>query len=149
MVVFLIVLFVISAILLTVVIMIQDDQGGGLGGIFGGGSGTAFGSRSGNVLTRATSILAAVFLLTAFGVAWLNRSPQTEDIEAKARLRSLEQEGGSDDWYVKESDQEAGEGGSSQSMSQEMEAPDQAPDSGTPDEGDEPDSRDTETSGSQ
>ena len=125
MIVFLIVLFVISAVFLTVVIMVQDDQGGGLGGIFGGGSGSAFGSRSGNVLTRVTSILAAVFLLTALGVAWLNRSPAVEDIEAKARLRNLEQEGGADGWYVKNESQEDGGQESSQSMTQELSSPEE------------------------
>ena len=93
------VLFVISAILLALVVLVQDDQGEGIGGMFGGGSGSAFGSRSGNILTKATSILAAVFLLSALAVAWLNRSADTDDIEARARVRQLES-GGAGEWYA-------------------------------------------------
>ena len=105
MIVLLIIIFVVSALLLSVIIIIQDDQGEGLGGIFGGGSSTAFGSRSGNVLTKVTSVLSAIFLVTALGVAWLNRSTTSEDIEAKARIKTLEERENSD-WYVKTDESE-------------------------------------------
>ena len=115
MIILLIVVFVISSILLCLIIMLQDDQGDGLGGIFGGGSSSAFGSRSGNVLTKATSVLAAIFFVTAFGVAWLNRSIQSEDIEAKARIKSLEEQDSSD-WYVKTEDTESSNSGPQESV---------------------------------
>ncbi len=100
MVVFLIVVFVVSAIILTTIILLQDDQGEGIGGLFGGGSGSAFGPRTGNVLTKFTSIVAAVFLLSAFGAAWLSRTGTSEDIEAKAKAKMLEEEGSSS-WYIR------------------------------------------------
>ena len=62
--------FILSAVLLVIIIMLQDEQGEGLGGIFGGGSSSAFGSRTGNVLTRFTSILGAIFVIGAFSLAW-------------------------------------------------------------------------------
>ena len=108
MVIVLLVIFIISAILLILVIMLQDDQGDGLGGIFGGGSSSAFGSRSGNVLTRVTSVLAAIFLVTALAVAWLSRSSGTADIEARARIRSLEEQESSG-WYIKSDQSEDSE----------------------------------------
>ena len=37
----LMVLFVISAILLIGIVLLQDEQGDGMGGLFGGGSGAA------------------------------------------------------------------------------------------------------------
>ena len=85
----LLVLMGISAVLLVLVVLVQDDQGEGIGGIFGGGSNTAFGSRSGNVLTRFTAVLAAVFLVSCFGLAWINRTPTAGDVVSKARQAAL------------------------------------------------------------
>jgi preprotein translocase subunit SecG len=85
----LLVVLVISAVLLVLVVLVQDDQGEGIGGIFGGGSSTAFGSRSGNVLTRFTAALAAIFLVCCFGVAWTSRTPSGGDVIQKARQQSL------------------------------------------------------------
>jgi preprotein translocase subunit SecG len=85
----LLVILVISAVLLVLVVLVQDEQGEGIGGIFGGGSNTAFGSRSGNVLTRFTAVLAAVFLVCCFGVAWVNRTPAAGNVISKARQQAL------------------------------------------------------------
>lgn len=87
----LIVVFIATAILLVGVILIQDEQGEGLGGIFGGGSATPFGSRSGNVLTRFTTILGAIFLFCAFGIAWVNRSTQSGNVIAAAKQQQANQ----------------------------------------------------------
>ena len=92
-----------SALILILVVLIQDDQGEGLGGLFGGGSSSAFGPRTGNVLTRFTSVVAAIFLVTAFGIAWINRTPETGDILQKARVEQLK-EAEDNDWWVKEID---------------------------------------------
>ena len=81
----LLVLFVITALLLIAIVMIQDEGGEGLGGIFGGGSSTQVGNRSGNILTKTTSILGAIFLLSSFGLAWMGRTPDASDVEAAAR----------------------------------------------------------------
>ncbi len=60
-------LFVTACVLLTLLVLIQKGRGGGLSGAFGGGAGghTAFGSKTGDVLTWATSIVFGVFLLLA------------------------------------------------------------------------------------
>ena len=75
--IFLLVLFIIDAIFLILIVMVQDEQGEGIGGLFGGGSATPFGSRSGNILTKVTSILGAIFIVSAFGLAWINKSDKT------------------------------------------------------------------------
>jgi len=97
------IIFILSALILILVVLIQDDQGEGLGGLFGGGSSSAFGPRTGSVLTRFTSVVAAIFLVTAFGIAWLNRTPETGDILQKARIEKLK-EAEENDWWVKEVD---------------------------------------------
>jgi len=81
----LLVLLIIAAVLLIILVLMQDEQGEGLGGIFGGGNAAPVGNRSGNILTRATSILATVFLISLFGYAWINRTPEQSNVEAAAR----------------------------------------------------------------
>jgi preprotein translocase subunit SecG len=59
-----IVLFIAISVILILLVLIQKGRGGGLSGAFGGGGGnTAFGSKTGDVLTWATSIVFGVFLL--------------------------------------------------------------------------------------
>lgn len=79
--VILLVAFVIVCILAICLILIQNEEGAGLGGLFGGASSTAFGSRSGNILTRTTYILVTLFFLTSFGLAIINKTP-TVKLEA-------------------------------------------------------------------
>jgi len=86
----LIIFFVIIAILLILLVLAQNEEGDSLGGIFAGGSGTAFGSRSGNVLTRVTTVLGALFLIISFGLALANRSPSGSGVEAAGRALSTE-----------------------------------------------------------
>jgi preprotein translocase subunit SecG len=59
-----IVLFIFVCVVLILLILIQKGRGGGLASAFSGGGGnTAFGSKTGDVLTWATSIVFGVFLL--------------------------------------------------------------------------------------
>jgi preprotein translocase subunit SecG len=62
-------LFIIVSVILILLVLIQKGRGGGLASAFGGGAGgaTAFGSKTGDVLTWATAIVFGVFLL--LGVA--------------------------------------------------------------------------------
>lgn len=63
---------VLSAFLLVVVILAQKSKDQGLGMAFGSGMGESlFGSRAGNVLTRMTITLAAVFMLTTIALGIL------------------------------------------------------------------------------
>ncbi|MDR2259007.1 MAG: preprotein translocase subunit SecG [Treponema sp.] len=89
----LLVFFVIIAVLLILLVLIQNEEGDSLGGIFAGGSGSAFGSRSGNVLTRATTVLGALFLVISLGLALLNRTPGGSGVESAGRQLSGETAG--------------------------------------------------------
>ncbi len=95
----LMVIFVLSAILLVLLVLIQDEQGEGIGGLFSGGSSTPFGSRAGNVLTRFTAVLATVFLVCAFAIAWISRNPEAGNVIGTARQESLSK-GQTADWWV-------------------------------------------------
>lgn len=95
----LLVVLILSAILLVLLVLIQDETGEGVAGIFGGGSSTPFGSRAGNVLTRFTAVLAAIFLVCTFALAWLNRTPEGGNVIGKARQQQL-QATSSQDWWV-------------------------------------------------
>ena len=59
-------LFIIVCLFMILLILIQKGRGGGLASAFGGAGGnTAFGSKTGDVLTWATSVVFGVFLLLA------------------------------------------------------------------------------------
>lgn len=63
-------LFIVTAIALVLIILVQRPQGGGLSGAFGGGGGTdtAFGGRTGDALTVATITAFGIYLLLAIGL---------------------------------------------------------------------------------
>ena len=67
-------LYVLTCFLLLLVVLLQRGKGGDIANAFGGGgTQTAFGARAGaTVLTRATTILAALFMLgsLALGIMW-------------------------------------------------------------------------------
>jgi len=81
----LLVFFVIDAVLLVLFVLLQTEEGDGLGGIFAGGSNTAFGSRSGNFLTRTTTVLGALFLVISLGLALLSRTPAGTGLEEEVK----------------------------------------------------------------
>src|SRR3989442_11118529 len=86
------VLFIIVCSFLMLVILIQKGRGGGLASAFGGGGGnTAFGSKTGDVLTWATSIVFGIFLilsvatnLTANKIHWNRTHPTGQETEKQA-----------------------------------------------------------------
>jgi preprotein translocase subunit SecG len=93
------VFFVVVAVLLVLLVLVQNEEGGGLGGIFAGGSSSAFGSRSGNILTKTTTVLGTLFLVISFGLALLNRSPSGSGVEAAGRALSGET---GIDWFMED-----------------------------------------------
>src|SRR6185503_4696698 len=65
-------LFMFVPLILVMLVLIQKGRGGGLASAFGGGGGnTAFGSKTGDVLTWATSVVFGVFLVLAVGLNML------------------------------------------------------------------------------
>ena len=97
----LMVVLIVSALLLVGIVLLQDDGGDGIGSMFGGGMGNQIGNRGGNILTRITSVLAVFFVFSAFGLALLNRTPDTDAVEAAARRDNA----GVQRWWLDEQDQ--------------------------------------------
>jgi preprotein translocase subunit SecG len=67
------VFYVLVCFLLLLVVLLQRGKGGGMAAFGGGGTDTAFGARSGaTLLTRATTVLAALFMIIslALGIMW-------------------------------------------------------------------------------
>jgi len=101
---FLLILHLISAIALTGIVLLQAGKGGGLSGAFGSGMGseTLFGSRTGDVLTRATALVATVFLCSALVMAYLStkagssvardiRQQQRQERDSAEKLKQLQE----------------------------------------------------------
>ena len=74
----LLVLFCIISLLLIFLVAVQGENSVGLGGIFGGSSDSAFGSNTSSFLTKATTILAIVFMVLSLVVAVVNKSSESE-----------------------------------------------------------------------
>jgi preprotein translocase subunit SecG len=93
----LLVLFVLICVLLVFMVIIQDSDSDSLGGVFAGGSGSAFGSRSTNVVIRFTYVLGALFFVCAFSLALINKS-SVGNVEKAAQAMGTAETGNSEWW---------------------------------------------------
>jgi preprotein translocase subunit SecG len=83
------VLHVFVCAVLMFVVLLQQGKGGGMGAALGGGGAAqVFGGRgAGNILTRATAIAAATFMVTSVSLAYIS---STGDRALKARATAEE-----------------------------------------------------------
>lgn len=73
---FLILIFIVVCVALTMVILLQSSKGGGLAGAFGGGGdmGAVFGGRgAASFLSKVTTVLAIAFLALSLILTLINR----------------------------------------------------------------------------
>src|SRR5215471_1070427 len=93
------IIHVFVCVFLMFVVLLQQGKGGGMGAAFGGGAAQqVFGGRgAGNILTRATTICAGIFILTSVGLAYQSLSNDRAMVEkvkeeeaAKSTGRGLE-----------------------------------------------------------
>ncbi len=69
------IIHIFVCLVLVLVVLLQQGKGGGMGAAFGGSTAQVFGGRgAGNILTRATAICAAIFMLTSVSLAYLSSS---------------------------------------------------------------------------
>ncbi len=106
--VLLLVVFVIVSLLLIFLVIIQDEDSDSIGGIFAGGSQSAFGSRSSNVVIRITYVLGALFFVTAFALAVVNKSP-TGNVEKVVEQQT--QQTATTEWWTNQATQPAAQEG--------------------------------------
>ena len=83
---FLTVLFIINCALLVLIILPQNE--GGSNGMFAPST-TQFGSRSGNIMTRSTTVLGISFFILSLLLAYANRSGDFSDDEVIKASRDL------------------------------------------------------------
>ena len=72
------VLFLLCAVILVLLVLIQRGRGGGLAGAFGGPGGhSAFGTKTADVFIKVTAVLGAIFFILAIVTALLVRHQQS------------------------------------------------------------------------
>jgi preprotein translocase subunit SecG len=83
---------VFVCLFLMLVVLLQQGKGGGMGAAFGGGATQqVFGGRgAGNILTRATAICAATFMLTSVTLAYV---ASAGDRDLKAHILEEQRKG--------------------------------------------------------
>lgn len=93
----LMVVHVVCAVLIIALVLIQRGKGADAGAGFGAGaSGTVFGARgAGTALSRATAILAAVFMVTSLSLAYTGKPTGSSKSAILDQLSSQQQDGAS------------------------------------------------------
>ncbi|MCX7635876.1 MAG: preprotein translocase subunit SecG [Syntrophales bacterium] len=73
--IFLIILHIVVCIALILVVLLQAGKGASMGAVFGGSSQTIFGSSGpGTFLSKMTTVIAIVFMLTSLGLSYFATS---------------------------------------------------------------------------
>ncbi len=88
---FLIVIHVIACILLILTILIQSGRGGGLIETFSGME-SIFGPKTSTFLTRLTSILATIFIISCVSLAFISAQKSKSLMERRTIRQEISQE---------------------------------------------------------
>ncbi|MBN1886221.1 MAG: preprotein translocase subunit SecG [Candidatus Krumholzibacteriota bacterium] len=85
---------VVTCFLLIVVVLMQSSKGGGLSGAFGGGGGQAMmgGREAATFLSKATTWLAIVFMVTSLTLAFLSADQGGNEQESALRRAAQRQQ---------------------------------------------------------
>ncbi len=81
-----IVLHVLVCVLLVLIVLLQRGKGADMGAVFGGSSSTIFGSSGpGTFLSKITTVVAMVFMLTSLYLAYFSANKGRSIVESPAR----------------------------------------------------------------
>ena len=86
----LLVAFVIIAVLLVLMVLVQNEDSNGMGSAFGGGQSAAFGSHSASVLTKTTGVFVGLFFVIIFVLALLNKNPSDDSLDMSRTAAEVE-----------------------------------------------------------
>ncbi|PID78290.1 MAG: preprotein translocase subunit SecG [Deltaproteobacteria bacterium] len=80
--IFLISIHIISSIVIILLVLLQSGKGSSIGAsLGGGGSQTLFGpTGSGNILTKITTVIAIIFMVTSISLAYLSGKSHTGSV---------------------------------------------------------------------
>ena len=81
-----IVVHVITCLFLILFVLLQAGKGAEVGATFGGISQTFFGSQGGNVLTKITTVLAFLFMITSIGLTIIQHRAITKSVLTEATV---------------------------------------------------------------
>ncbi len=80
---FCLIIFIIVCILLILIILLQSSRASGME-LFGSGSQNVFGTQTGDILTKITTVLATLFFLGTIGLAMF-QAKKTSIVEQKLK----------------------------------------------------------------
>jgi preprotein translocase subunit SecG len=91
-----VIIHVLTCFLLIVAVLMQSSKGGGLSGAFGGGGGQAIlgGRETATFLSKATTYLAIIFMVTSLSLAFLSAGRGGAEAESALRRAAQRQEWG-------------------------------------------------------
>ncbi len=93
---FLMVAMLMIAVMLILLVLVQRGKGGGLAGAFGGmGGQSAFGTKAGDLFTRVTIVVAALWIILCMVAVKYSSSSEQED-PAKLGAAAAKQQGAPD-----------------------------------------------------
>jgi preprotein translocase subunit SecG len=90
-----------AGVLLVLAVLIQDDQGESLGGLFAGSSSSVFGGRGSHVLQRFTTFLAVLFFLGAVSYSLITKTRKVTVLPSQSSTQATEN---SKPWWTESSD---------------------------------------------
>ncbi|WP_024654200.1 preprotein translocase subunit SecG [Borrelia persica] len=74
------VFFVITSFMIILLVLFQDEQGDGIGGVFGGGSSSIFGARSSSVAIKITAFFITLFFIFVIALSFINTRRVDSDL---------------------------------------------------------------------
>jgi len=91
---FVVALHILLCILLVLIILLQPGKGGDVGAAFGGGgTSSMFGPRGpANLLSRATTVVAVLFMVTSVSLSIYSNRSRQQDADISGALERLQQE---------------------------------------------------------